>query len=304
MKISVIGAGMVGSTTAQRIADKNLADELVLVDIVESVKGKALDIQQCASIEGFDTKIIGTMEYKEIENSDLVIVTAGFPRMPGMSRDDLVSKNSEIVRGVAKNIKEYAPDSIVIVVTNPLDVMSYLMLKETGFDKRKVIGMAGVLDAARFETFIAEELKVSPKDVKALVLGCHGDSMVPVIEETKVKGKSIVNILSMEKIEKLAERARNGGAEIVNYLKKGSAFYAPSSSIVKMVDAIVNDTKEVLPCCVYLEGEYGYENTCIGVPVKLGRNGVEEIVEIKLSEKVKKQLDKSASITKNNIERL
>lgn len=304
MKISIIGAGMVGSTTAQRIADKQLADELVLVDIVDAVKGKALDIQQCASIEGFDTKIIGTMDYKDIENSDIVIVTAGFPRMPGMSREDLLAKNSEIIKTVAENIKKYAKDSIVIVVTNPLDIMSYMMLKQTGFDRKKVIGMAGILDAARFETFIAEELNVSPKEVKALVLGSHGDTMVPVIEETKVKDKKLTELLNKEKIEQLVERTRKGGEEIVNYLKKGSAFYAPSSSIVKMVNAIVNDTNDVMPCSVYLEGEYGYNDIFLGVPVRLGKNGVEKIIEIKLSEKVKNQLDNSANTTKNSIERL
>lgn len=281
-----------------------MADELVLVDVVEAVKGKALDIQQCAPIEGFDTKIIGTMDYKDIENSDIVIVTAGFPRMPGMSREDLLAKNSEIIKTVARNIREYAKDAIVIVVTNPLDVMSYMMLKDTDFDRKKVIGMAGILDAARFETFIAEELNISPKEVKALVLGSHGDTMVPVIEETKVKDKKLIGLLDKEKIEQLVERTRKGGEEIVNYLKKGSAFYAPSSSIVKMVNAIVNDTKEVMPCSVYLEGEYGYNDIFLGVPIKLGKNGVEKIIEIKLSEKVKNQLDNSANTTKNNIERL
>jgi malate dehydrogenase len=304
MKISIIGAGMVGSTTAQRIADRNLADELVLVDIVEAVKGKALDIQESASIEEFNTKVTGTMEYRDIEGSDIVVVTAGFPRMPGMSREDLLAKNSEIVKKVSENIKEYAKDAIVIVVTNPLDVMSYILLKETGFDKNKVIGMAGILDTTRFATFIAEELNAEPKEVKALVLGSHGDSMVPVIEETKVNDKKIEELLDKEKIEQLVERTRKGGAEIVNYLKKGSAFYAPSSSIVKMVNAIVNDTKEIMPCSVYLEGEYGYNGIYLGVPVKLGKSGVEEIVEIKLNEDVKKQLDNSANITKENIERL
>jgi len=304
MKISVIGAGMVGSTTAQRIADKKLADELVLVDIVESVKGKALDIQESASIEGFSTKVIGTLDYKEISGSDIIIVTAGLPRQPGMSRDDLLAKNSEIVKKVAQNIKEYAKNAIVIVVTNPLDVMSYIMLKETGFDKNKVIGMAGILDTTRFATFIAEELNVTAKDVKALVLGSHGDSMVPVIEETTVKGKGLSEVLDKEKIEELVERTRKGGAEIVNYLKKGSAFYAPSSSVVKMINAIVKDSKEVMPCSVYLEGEYGYSGIYLGLPVKLGKNGVEEIVEMELSETVKKQLDNSANTTKNNIAKL
>lgn len=304
MKISVIGAGMVGSTTAQRIADKKLADELVLVDIVEAVKGKALDIQESASIEGFDTKIIGTTEYRDISGSDIIVVTAGFPRMPGMSREDLLAKNSEIVKKVAQNIKEYAKNAIVIVVTNPLDVMSYIMLKETGFDKNKVIGMAGILDTTRFATFIAEELNVTAKDVKALVLGSHGDSMVPVIEETTVKGKGLSEVLDKEKIEEIVERTRKGGAEIVNYLKKGSAFYAPSSSVVKMINAIVKDSKEVMPCSVYLGGEYGYSGIYLGLPVKLGKNGVEEIVEMELSENVKKQLDNSANTTKNNIAKL
>lgn len=304
MKISIIGAGMVGSTTAQRIADKNLADELVLVDIVESVKGKALDIQESAPIEGFNTKVTGTLDYKDIENSDIVVVTAGLPRQPGMSRDDLLAKNSEIIKSVSQNIKKYAKDSIIIVVTNPLDVMSYIVLKETGFNKNKVIGMAGNLDTTRFAAFIAEALNKAPKDVKALVLGSHGDSMVPVIEETTVENQKLAELLDKEKIEQLVERTRKGGGEIVNYLKKGSAFYAPSSSIVKMVKAIVNDTKEIMPCSVYLEGEYGYNNIYLGLPVKLGKNGVEEIVKIELSEDVKAQLDNSASTTKNNIDKL
>lgn len=295
---------MVGSTTAQRIADKNLADELVLVDIVESVKGKALDIQESAPIEGFNTKVTGTLDYKDIENSDIVVVTAGLPRQPGMSRDDLLAKNSEIIKSVSQNIKKYAKDAIIIVVTNPLDVMSYIVLKETGFDKNKVIGMAGNLDTTRFATFIAEALNTSPKNVKALVLGSHGDSMVPVIEETTVNGKKLTELLDKEKIEELVERTRKGGGEIVNYLKKGSAFYAPSSSIVKMVKAIVNDTKEIMPCSVYLKGEYGYNNIFLGLPVKLGKNGVEEIVKIKLAEDVKAQLDNSANATKNNIAKL
>ncbi len=295
---------MVGSTTAQRIADKNLADELVLVDIVEAVKGKALDIMECGAIEGFNAKVIGTIDYKDIENSDIVVITAGFPRTKGMSREDLLTKNSEIVKKVSETIKEYARDSIVIVVTNPLDVMSYIVLKETGFDKKRVIGMAGILDTTRFATFIAEELNVEPKEVNALVLGSHGDSMVPVIEETKVNDKKIEELLDKEKIGQLVERTRKAGLEIVNYLKKGSAFYAPSSSIVKMVSAIVNDTKEIMPCSVYLEGEYGYSGIYLGLPVRLGKNGIEEIVEIKLKDKTKKLLDKSASITKNNIERL
>ncbi|MBW2975447.1 malate dehydrogenase [Candidatus Woesearchaeota archaeon] len=304
MKISIIGAGMVGSTAAQRIADKRLADELVLVDITEAVKGKALDIQESASIEGFDTKVTGTMDYKDIARSDIVIVTAGFPRMPGMSRDDLLARNSGIIRGIAEKIKEYAAEAIVIVVTNPLDVMSYITLKETGFSKDKVIGMAGVLDTTRLAGFIAEELKASPGDVRALVLGSHGDTMVPVMQETEVSGKKIRELLDDEKIERLVDRTRKGGMEIVNYLKKGSAFYAPSSSVVKMVSAIVNDTKEILPCSVYLEGEYGYSSIYLGVPVRLGKNGVEEIVEIGLDEDVKRQLDNSASATKKNIEGL
>ena len=300
MKISVIGAGMVGSTAAQRIADNKLADEIVLVDVVDSVIGKALDIQQSAPIEGFKAKVKGTMDYKDIKNSGIVIVTAGLPRQPGMSREDLLKKNAEITIHISKNIKQYAPNSIIIVVTNPLDAMSYLTLKITGFNKNKVIGMAGILDTARFRTFLAEELCVAPIEVQALVLGSHGDTMVPVLEETKVKGKPITQLLSKEKIAALVERTRNAGAEIVNYLKKGSAYYAPSSSVVQMVRAIVKDTKKILPCSVYVEGEYGYDGIFIGLPVKLGKNGVEEIVSIKLSESVKNQLDKSAEIIKKS----
>ncbi|MBW2989104.1 malate dehydrogenase [Candidatus Woesearchaeota archaeon] len=301
MKISIIGAGMVGSTSAQRIAEKGLADELVLLDIIDSVKGKALDIQESAPIGGFDTKVKGTTDYNDIDGSDIVIVTAGFPRMPGMSREDLLEKNSGIIKDVAANIRQHAPGSIVIIVTNPLDIMAYILLKETGFSRNKVIGMAGILDTTRFASFIAEELGASPKDVKALVLGSHGDTMVPVIRETEVGGKKLTELLGPEKIETLVERTRKGGAEVISYLKKGSAFYAPSSSITRMVEAIANNTLDVLPCSVYLEGEYGYEGIFLGVPVRLGNEGVAEIVDISLDDGSKKSLDSSAEAIKNKL---
>lgn len=304
MKISIIGAGQVGATTALMLAEKELANDIVLIDILESVKGKALDMMCSSPVKPFSCSIDGSCDYEKIKDSDIIVITAGLPRMPGMSREDLLEKNKQIIEGVCDNILKYAPNAILIVVTNPLDVMCYLVLKKTGFKKEKVIGMAGVLDSARLRNFIAKELNVSPKDVHSLVLGSHGDSMVPLPEYTTISGIPITLLMDEEKINKLVERARNCGAEVVSYLKTGSAYYSPAASIVEMVEAIVKDSKRILPAAVYLEGEYGYKDIFLGVPVKLGKNGVEEMIKIRLSDKAKKDLDKSAEITKKNIERL
>ena len=304
MKISIIGAGQVGATTALMLAEKEVANEVVLIDIVESVKGKALDMMCSSPVDAFSCSITGSCDYEQIKNSDIVVITAGLARTPGMTREDLLEKNKKIVEGVCENIVKYAPNSILIVVTNPLDVICYVVFKKTGFKKEKVIGMAGVLDSTRLRNFIASELNVSPKDVQGLVLGSHGDSMVPLPEYTTVNGIPITQLMDKEKIDKIVERTRNCGAEIVSYLKTGSAYYSPASSITEMVEAIAKDQKRVLPASVYLEGEYGYDGIFLGVPIKLGKNGVEEIIKIRLNNEAKKVLDKSAEITKDNIKRL
>lgn len=303
-KVAIIGAGQVGATTAMRIAEKELAD-VVLVDILEGVpQGKALDLLQAAPILGHHAKIKGTNDYSEIAGSDIVVITAGLPRKPGMSRDDLLKKNFTIIESLAKEVKRYAPDAIVIVITNPLDIMAYTTLKITGFDKGKVIGMAGILDSTRFRSFIAQELNVSVRDVDALVLGSHGDAMVPLPDYTTVAGIPITSLLSKDKIEALIERTRHAGAEIVSHLKTGSAFYAPAAAVTEMVEAIIKDSKRIVPCSVYVEGEYNYNGIFIGLPVKLGKAGVEEIIEIELDEKARKELDKSADVIKENISKL
>ncbi len=304
MKISVIGAGNVGATTALMLAERELADDIVLIDIVESVKGKALDMMCSSPLKPFSCSISGSCNYEDIRDSGIIVITAGLPRMPGMSREDLLEKNKQIIEGVCNNIVKYAPNAILIVVTNPLDVMCYLVLKKTNFKKERVIGMSGVLDSARLRNFIAAELNVSPRDVQGMVLGSHGDSMVPLPEYTTVSGIPITMLIKKEKTNKLIDRTKNCGAEIVSYLKTGSAYYSPAASIAEMIEAIVKDSKRVLPAAAYLEGEYGYSNIFLGVPVKLGKNGVEKIFEIKLSSEAKKALDNSAGITKNNIERL
>jgi malate dehydrogenase len=302
-KISIIGAGFVGATTAFTIAERNLGD-IVLVDIVESVFGKTLDMQQAMSGLDISSKIKGTTDYEDIKDSDIVIITAGFPRKPGMTRDDLLNKNSEIIKKACENVKKYAPNSILIVVTNPLDVMAYLAYKTTGFDKKRVLGMAGVLDSARFKTFLAESLDVPVKDIDCMVLGSHGDSMVSLINHTTVSGTPIKELLSEEKFNSIAERTKNGGAEIVKYLGSGSAYYAPAISIVLMVEALIMDKKIILPVSAMLEGEYGFNDIFLGVPVKLGKNGVEKIIEIKLSDDEKAKLDASAKIMAENIRKL
>ncbi len=299
-KVAVIGAGFVGSTVAQRIVESGLAD-VVLVDIVEGIpQGKALDLLESSPVLRYDTKIMGSNNYKDIALADVVVITAGLPRKPGMSRDDLLSKNTEIVKSVAQHIKKFAPGAIVIVVTNPLDVMTYVTQKITGFPKERVFGMAGVLDASRFRAFIAQELQVSVNNVHTMVLGGHGDAMVPLPECTSIAGIPLRVFLSKEKIEKLVQRTRDGGAEIVNLLKTGSAYFAPAASVFEMVHAVLGDTKTILPAAAYCKGEFGISGIYVGLPVKLGRNGVESIVEIPLSSKAKKMLLASAQSVKES----
>ena len=305
MKITVIGAGNVGASAAQRIAEKELANEIVIVDVVDGLpQGKGLDMYESAPVEGFDSKIIGTNSYDATANSDLIVITAGIARKPGMSRDDLLNTNAGILKTVTEQAVAKSPRSILIVVSNPLDVMVYVALKVSGFDRHRVVGMAGVLDTARFRSFIAMELNVSVEDVTAFVLGGHGDSMVPLPRYTSVAGIPLTDLLPPDKIDALVTRARNGGIEIVNFLKTGSAYYAPSAAAVQMVEAIVKDKKRILPCAVYLQGEYGLKDTVVGVPVKLGKGGIEQIMEIKLSGDESAALKKSADDVLSNIQKL
>lgn len=303
-KVTVVGAGFVGATTAQRIVEKELAD-VVLVDVVEGLpQGKALDMAESSSVEQFDTMITGTNQYEETRDSDLIVVTAGLARKPGMSRDDLLFKNAEIISGIISQACSLSPKACLVVVTNPLDVMTYLAWKKSGFDPHRVIGMAGVLDSARYSYFLAKELNVSPKDVRAMVLGGHGDSMVPLPTHSTVNGVPVTQLISPERIEAINQRARDGGIEIVNLLKTGSAFYAPSSAVTAMVEAILLDTGRLLPCCAYLTGQYGMRDIYCGVPVKLGAGGIREIVEIKLSPAELASLQKSAGDVKTNVAKL
>jgi malate dehydrogenase len=304
-KITVVGAGHVGATTAQRVAELGIANEVALIDIVEGMpKGKALDLWEAAPVVGYDTRLTGGTDYGMIDGSDVVIVTAGLPRKPGMSRDDLLKKNTEIVQGVAREIATRCQDAIVLVVSNPLDVMCYVTLKTTGFDRKRVIGMAGVLDTARFRSFIAMELDVSVRDVSAFVLGGHGDSMVPLPRYSTVAGIPLPHLLSEERIEALVDRTRKGGGEIVELLGSGSAFYAPSAAVVEMAEAIVRDRNRILPCAAWLQGEYGLSDVFVGVPVKLGAGGIKEIVEIELTGEEKKALHASAADVKETMSKL
>jgi malate dehydrogenase len=297
-KITVVGAGNVGATTAHRLVDKQLAD-VVLIDILEGVpQGKGLDLLEAGPIEGYDVHIKGTNDYADTANSNLVVMTAGFPRKPGMSRDDLLKANYDVVKGTIEKIVNYSPDCILIVVTNPLDAMTQTAFRASGFSRNRVIGMAGVLDAARYRTFIAEALNVSVENVHGFVLGGHGDTMVPVPRYTSVAGIPVTELLPKEQLDAIITRTRNGGAEIVNFLKTGSAYYAPSAAIVEMVDAIFNDRKKILPCTAYLEGEYGIKGLFVGVPVKLGARGIEQILEIKLTPEEQAALQKSADAVK------
>jgi malate dehydrogenase len=305
MKITVIGAGNVGATTTKLLIDKELCNELVLIDVLEGIpQGKALDIFESSPLENSDIHIIGTNNYDDTSNSDIIIMTAGLTRKPGMSREDLLLKNTEIVKSCISDTSKRSPKAIIIVVSNPLDVMSYIAYRVSGFDKKRVIGMAGILDSARFRCFIADELKVSVEDVACFVLGGHGDSMVPLVRYSTVAGIPLTELLPKEKINSIIKRVRDGGIEIVNYLRTGSAYYAPANGITRMVESIVKDKKRIIPCSVYLDGEYGLKDIFCGVPVKLGKNGIDEIISIKLSEEELESLNISALDIKSNINKL
>jgi len=302
-KVTVIGAGNVGATAAMRVAEKGLAD-VILVDVLEGVPaGKALDLAEAAPIEKHDCRIVGcTNEYLQAAGSDIVIITAGIPRKPGMSRDDLLSTNMGIMKTVVKEVAAVAPDAILIVVSNPLDAMCHVAYEESGFPKERVIGMAGVLDSARFRAFIAMELDVSVENIHAFVLGGHGDTMVPISRYSTVAGIPVTELIPADRLASIEKRTREGGAEIVGLLKTGSAFYAPASGAVEMAEAILKDKKKILPCAAYLQGEYGIQNLFVGVPVKLGEKGVEKIIEIKLNEDEKKALHQSAESVRKLVE--
>ena len=301
-KVTVVGAGMVGGTTAHRLADMEICD-VVLIDIIEGLpQGKGLDLAESAPVVGYDSRVIGTNDYKDTANSDIVVITAGIARKPGMSRDDLLKTNYNIVKETTEKVAKYSPNSILIVVSNPLDAMAQTAYKVSGFSKNRVIGMAGVLDSARMRTFIAQELDVSVENVTAFVLGGHGDTMVPLPRYSTVAGIPLPDLLPKEKIDAIVKRTAGGGAEIVALLKTGSAFYAPAASIAEMVEAILKDKKKILPCAVYLEGEYGVRGLFVGVPVKLGARGVEQIIEIKLTAEENAALQKSAAAVKELVE--
>ncbi|MFO7767663.1 MAG: malate dehydrogenase [bacterium] len=304
-KITVVGAGHVGATVAQYCALEELAREVVMVDIIEGMpQGKALDMYESAPIRLFDTKMTGSNGYEETAGSDVVVITAGLARKPGMSRDDLRDKNTQIITDVTEQVAEHSPDAIIIMVTNPLDVMAYVAYKVSGFPKNRVMGMAGILDTGRYRSFIAMELGVSVEDIQAMVLGGHGDSMVPLPAYTTVSGIPLPQLVSQERIEAIVQRTRKGGGEIVGLLKEGSAYYAPGAAAVQMVRSIVNDKKRVLPCAAWLEGEYGIEGTFLGVPCKLGSEGVEQIFEVELSDEDQKALRTSADHVKEQLEML
>jgi len=303
-KITIVGAGNVGATAAHWAAQTEMGD-IVLVDVIEGMpQGKALDLLETGPVEGFDTRIIGTNRYEETANSTVVIITSGLARKPGMSREDLLAKNKEIVSSVTAEIVRRSPQAILIVVTNPLDTMAYLVKKVSGFSKHRVIGMAGILDAARFRSFIAAELNCSVEDIQAFVLGGHGDEMVPLPRYSTVAGIPITELMSQGQIDRLVERTRKGGGEIVALLKTGSAYYCPSAAAVQMAEAILKDKKRILPCSAYLEGEYGLSDLYFGVPVKLGANGVEQVIEVKLTPEERAALEKSATLVKKSIAEL
>jgi len=303
-KISLIGAGQIGGTLAHLIGIKELVNEVVLFDVASGIaKGKALDIAQSSSVDGFNVKLSGTDNYKDIKNSDVIIITAGVARKPGMSRDDLLGINLKIIKQVAQGIKKNAPDAFVICITNPLDVMVMALQKYSGLPSNKVVGMAGILDSSRFKLFLSLELNVPVKDIEAMVMGGHGDTMVPLPRFTKVSGKSLLDLvkegkISEESLESINQRTRDGGAEIVKFLEKGSAFYAPAASGVQMAEAYLNNSKQILPCAVSLNGEYGFKNVYAGVPVVIGNNGVERIEEIELDEKERNQFNHSVEAVK------
>ena len=301
-KITVVGAGNVGATTAQRLAERDYAD-VVLVDIVEGMpQGKALDLNQAGPVVGYEPNIVGTNGYEETSGSDIVVITSGLPRKPGMSRDDLLSANRDIVGGVTREVSDRSPDSIIICVTNPLDAMCHVTLDVSGFPRQRVVGMAGILDSARFRTFLAWELGVSARDVTGFVLGGHGDTMVPIVSYTNVAGVPVSQKIGAARLEEIVQRTRDGGAEVVKLLKSGSAYYAPSAAVVEMVDSILHDQKRVLPCAALCNGEYGIDGLFVGVPVKLGKDGVEEIIEIELSEDEQADLHRSADAVRELVD--
>ena len=306
--MTIVGAGNIGSTVALLLARREVAD-IVLVDIDEGIaKGKALDIMEASPVLGFNSQVVGTGDYRDTADSDIVIITAGFPRKPGMSRDDLLFKNFEVVKSVSQQVKEYSPNAFVIVVTNPLDAMTYTALKVSGFDRTKVMGMAGVLDASRFAYFISEDTGISVENIRAFVIGSHGDDMVPLPQYTTVSGIPVKYFISEERLEELIERTKFGGGEIVSLLKTGSAFYAPAASILEMAVSILWNKRKIVSCSVYLDGEdgkfYEAEGLCVGVPVILGKDGIEEIVKLELSDKQKQQWRKSVDSVKGLIEKL
>ena len=297
-KVTVVGAGFVGSTLVQRLAERDYAD-IVMFDIIPNMpQGKALDMLETGPVLGYDSQITGTNDYADTENSDIVVVTSGFPRKPGMTRDDLVKKNQEIVSQVTEQVVKYSPNCIMVMVTNPLDAMAQLALHVSKFPRNRVVGMAGVLDTARFRTFIAQEVGASVRDVQAYVLGGHGDTMVPLARMCTVAGVPISQLIPADRIEQIVQRTRDGGAEIVKLLGTGSPYFAPSASVLQMIDSILLDKKMIMPCCVYLQGEYGIHNLFVGVPVKLGVQGVEQVIEIELDEKERALLHKSADAVK------
>ncbi len=301
-KITVVGAGFVGSTLVQRLAERDYAD-VVMFDIIPNMpQGKALDLLQAGPVLGYDSLVVGTNDYADTANSDIVVITSGFPRKPGMTRDDLVKKNQEIVSQVTQEVVKYSPDCIIIMVTNPLDAMAQLAYHTSGFPRHRVIGMAGVLDTARFRTFIAQELNVSVRDVQAYVLGGHGDTMIPLSRMCTVAGVPISELISAERIVQIVQRTRDGGAEIVKLLGMGSAYFAPSASVLQMVDSILLDKNMIMPCAVYLQGEYGIQGLFVGVPVKLGAQGLEQIIEMELTQDEQSLLQKSARAVKELID--
>ena len=303
-KITVVGAGNVGATTAQRLAERDYAD-VVIVDIVEGMpQGKALDLNQSGPVVGYEPNLVGSNGYEESAGSEIVVITSGFPRQPGMSRDDLLAKNKEIVGSVSREVAERSPDAIVIVVTNPLDAMCHVAYDTLGFPRDRVMGMAGVLDSARFRTFLAWELGVSGRDVTGFVLGGHGDSMVPVVSYSNVAGVPVDHLIPDERLEEIVQRTRDGGAEVVKLLQKGSAFYAPAAAVAEMIDSIVFDQKRVLPCAALCQGEYGFDGLFVGVPVRLGSGGVEEIVEIGLNDTERQALADSAATVRELVDAL
>jgi len=303
-KITIVGAGNVGSTTAQLIAEKGLAD-VVLVDIVEGIpQGKALDIQEACPIWNSPVRVKGTNDYRDTEGSDIVVITAGLARKPGMSRDDLLQANAEIVKGISERIAETSPNAIIIMVTNPMDAMAYLAYKKTGFPHRRVIGMGGVLDSTRMRSFIAMQLDIHPRNIQTIVLGGHGDQMVPIPRLTMIDGKCITDVLPVDKVNSIVERTRNGGAEIVSLLRTGSAYYAPAASVVEMIEALMGKKDALLPCSVYLDGEYGIKGVYLGVPVRLSSEGVREIVEVELTDDERVMLEGSAQAVRGLIEKL